>query len=548
MKKWFVFSLIVSSVIFTSLSLYAGGVSAKSCKAVVQGQLAFEEKYNLEELRQKWDKLSEKEKQFYRREHIYSADPVGLAEVQRRPKEMTSGDHADTVGVVNQGDVRLDNADPSIVQQIVYPDGTVKFRVGTSGHFFMEFDNPVDAYRGGIKKVSRSRGFYQDGTEFKGPYHPAAWPWDVVIYRNRDGEQIALGGVMRQPAPGQLPNVAEHNPSRSRTWGIVNHVKKADGTWEERVTFYKPVHDFNRRGGGHQGWELHGYGGVLKTVFNPLKGYNEPLVDKDGFYELDYERVKTAKTVDGRSMPWETNLFTRKMHPSLKTTVGPEVEIMPIKNPKTGDYFIGSRRGQNGKVDGYLLEGGNFFRSLTESIDLTVFSGGDYVSRYGIFMGQKKYDETTYQPIVDRDGELIDFADTLNLRKIFNGNWVGRGLIEIAPTDALLKAIAEKRAVVYDEQPGKVYDRKTHKLIYEASKHLWLRFHYLDLSTLPEGYSGDGWAPSYEIFVQLARLVAQVPVKLVKDKKGQYYPVLDVEPKFRFMYEKPRAISTSKAS
>jgi hypothetical protein len=67
-----------------------------------------------------------------------------------------------------------------------------------------------------VRTGHRSRGFYKDGPEMTGAYHNEAWPWDVVIYKNDLGEWIALGGVMEQPEPGQLPNVARDNRTRSR--------------------------------------------------------------------------------------------------------------------------------------------------------------------------------------------------------------------------------------------------------------------------------------------------------------------------------------------
>lgn len=448
-----------------------------------------------------WARLSPAEKIAYRHKHMLSMDPAGKA-IERRPKILTTGDRKDAAANMDPQDVRIDTADPSLVMPITYPNGVTKYRINFSGHRYIEADTVEELYRGGAKKVLRARGFYKDGTEMVGPYHNASWPWDVVIYRNEANENIALGGAMVQAEPGKLPNVAEHNKTRSRWWGKVQHVEIAPGQYEERIIWQEPVHDFNKSP-AHTGWEYHGYGGTLLTKFNAKKGIHEPVKNERGNYTLFYERVLEEKRDGDYARPWITTQFAREMDPSLKFTVGPEVMVTDITSPITGKYYEATRRGTAEHVEGYLAEGGNVLIERKHGAMLKAWSGNDYVRRYGIFLdylpkGQQI--KGSFIPVMDEKGEMVDFAAKLNLRKLLNATWVGRPQMEYDPTGQL-----------------------------------WLRFHFVDIKTIPKGGPIEGW-PSAEQFPEYARTSAQIPVKITYDQNGKPSIELDIHPEFRFMY------------
>lgn len=451
---------------------------------------------------QKWKALTLKEKEEYRRNHMLARDN-SASRTERRPKRLTTGSRNDADKNMDMADVRIDTADPSLVMPITYPDGKTKFRINFSGQRFIEVDDANMFYKGGVFKVHRSRGFYKDGTEMVGPYHNASWPWDVVIYKNDAGENIALGGSMVQVKPGQLPNVAEHNFTRSRWWGEVKHSEIAPGKFEERIIWQGPIHDFNTA--PHKDWVYHGYGGTLLTKFNSKTKIHEPIKNARGNYSLFYERVTEQKVgPDGRPYPWVTTLFMRDMDPSMKFTVGPEHLVTSITSPTTNKYFEATRRGTPSNPEGYLAEGGNVLIESKRDILLKVWSGNDYVRKYGIYLDYQpaaKGGDSTFTPVIDKNGELIDFATTLNLRKLLNATWLGRPQME-----------------------------------YDPGGNLWLRFHFVDIKTIPDGGPVEGW-PSAEQFPNYARTSAQVPIKIIYDNAGIPKIELDIDPEYRHIYE-----------
>lgn len=437
-----------------------------------------------------------------RRKNMFLRDADDSAPIERRIKILVSGLRKHAVDSIDPADVRIDFADPSLVMPITYPNGVTKYRINASGLRYIEADQPNDFYRGGVFKVQRSRGFYADGTEMRGAYHNEAWSWDVVTYKNDKGQTIALGGTMAQPEPGALPNVANHNSSRSRWYGTVEHVETSPGTFEERIIWQAPVHDFNRT--PHTDWNYHGYGGTLLTKWNAKSKLHEPVKLQNGNHLLFYERVTEQKTrADGTKLPHVTTMFSREMDPSLTTTVGKEYLATDIKSKVTGKYFKATKRGKADENDGYLAEGGNVF--VTQSGEyLKTFSANDYVRQYGIYLDYlpKGSDpRKTFKPVVDDKGELIDFAAKLNLREIMHGTWVGRPQLERDPQ-------------------GK----------------LWMKFHFVPIESIPKGAPVEGW-PTAEDFVKYGRITAMAPVKIVTDSKGQPNLELDIDQPFKHLYE-----------
>ena len=425
------------------------------------------------------------------------------SKIERRPKIITTGERVRSAPNMDPMDIKIDSADPSLIMPIIYPDGTKKYRINFSGLRYVEYDDIAGFYRGGPHIVKRSRGFYADGTEMTGPYHNASWPWDVVIYRNDKGENIALGGVMKQPAPGKLPNVADNNPTRSRWWGKVKHVEVSPGQYEEHIIWQGPVNDFNRNEPFM--WNYHGYGGTLLTKFNPVTGEHELVKNKKGNYILFYERVTEQKqNAQGIWMPWVTNLFMREMAPSMKTTVGPEIEVTNMKKPD-GTFYEATRRGGAHETTGYLAEGGNVLLERDHKFVIKAFSGNDYVRRYGIYLDYLppgKEIDGHFKSVTDAKGELVDFATELGLREMFHGTWLGRPQFE-----------------------------------YDPNGKLWLRFHYVPIDSLPAGLPIEGW-PTAEQYLVYGRIAAQVPVKITVDSQGRPKIELDIDPEFQHMFDR----------
>ncbi len=418
--------------------------------------------------------------------------------IERREKILTNGERASAAPDMDIEDIRIDSADPSLVMPIHYGNGITKYRINFSGMRYIETDHPGDFFRGGVRHVEHSRGFYADGTEMTGPYHNASWPWDVVIYKNDQGENIALGGVMKQPGPGLLPNVQENNRTRSRWWGKVKHVVNSNGKLEEHIIWQGPVHDFNQNNDPNS-WLLHGYGGTLLTKFNPATGENELVKNKRGNYILFYERVTEEKEMpNGIKMPWVTTMFSREMDPSMTHTVGEEVPVTSVKSAVTQDYFKAMRRGDENQTDGYLAEGGNVLMDLQTHSYVKAFSANDYTREYGIYLDylpKGSNPQSLFKPVVDKNGELIDFATKMHLRELMHATWLGRP-----------------------------------QLIHSPDGKLWLLFHFVPVETIPPGGPFQGW-PTKEAFVKYGRITAMVPVRL-ETLNEQPNLVLDIDPRF----------------
>jgi hypothetical protein len=430
------------------------------------------------------------------RAKMFSRDKDLSKPIERRIKILVSGLRKDAVDSIDPADQKIDFADPSLTMPITYPNRVTKYRINASGLRYIEADKPEDFFRGGVFKVQRSRGLYPDGSEMRGAYHNEAWSWDVVTYKNVNGEQIALGGTMKQPISGGLPNVAEHNFSRSRWWGYVKHTEIAPGQYEERIEWQGPVHDFNR--GETVDWNFHGYGGTLMTKWNPRTKIHEPIHLKNGNFLLFYERVTEQKRLaDGRLVPYVTKMFSREMDPTLKTTVGEEVEATEIISPVTKKYFEATKRGLPHDDEGYLAEGGNVFVN-DDGVVLKAFSGNDYTRRYGIYLDylpKGHNPKSKFTPVIDRHGQLIDFASEMGLRELMHGTWVGRPQLEKAPD-------------------GKI----------------WMKFHFVPIESIPAGAPVEGW-PTSEQFLQYGRITAMAPVVITYDEHGQPQLKLDIDKK-----------------
>jgi hypothetical protein len=416
-------------------------------------------------------------------------------QIERRPKIVTTGLPQDSFGL-NLQESSVDTADPSLTLPIVYPNGVKRYRTSYSGMRFSEFSTPEGVLKREHVKVTRSRGFYKDGTEMTGPYHLAAWPWDAVIHKNNLGQQIALGGVMEQPRSGVLPSVREHNYSRSRWWGIVKHIQVAPGVYEEHIYWQGPVNEFNVGQGARGSWMLHGYGGTLRARFNPQTREYELVKTKNGNYILDYERVSEERTgPNGEKFPWVTQMYSREFDPSLTKAIGPEFLSLSYISPKTLNPFRASRRGEE-DATGYLIEGGNVHFDLETGITIKAFSAGDYVRDYGIYLSYQPRGAdplSQMMPVMDANGELIDFASTMGLRELMDATWVGRPLIEYAPDGS----------------------------------GLWLKFHFVPKTSLPPTAPITGW-PSEEDFIKIGRITAEVPIKITYDHKGLPHLELDI--------------------
>lgn len=484
--------ILIRSIIWASLFLLVLPAFAQAGPAQCRSLF----KINLSMSETRWASLPVNEKKDYRK--LEMSLPSESGSIERRPHRKTSGDRIDAADNMDPADIRIDTADPSLVMPITYPNGVTKYRINFSGLRYIEANTPAELFMAGIKKVQRSRGFYKDGTEMVGAYHNDAWPWDVVIYKNDFGELIALGGVMEQQVPGQLPKVSDHNQTRSRWWGKVSHVEKSPGVFEEHIIWQGPVHDFNIA--GHKGWNYHGYGGTLVTQFNPKSGIHEPIKNQNGNYTLMYERVTEEKN----GLPWITTTFMREIDPSLTKTVGPEMDVTNIHSPKTGKIFSAFRRGDDHHTSGYLREGDNVLKVIQNNQFIKAGSGNDYVRKYGIYLDYREPGSGLYgkyKNVVDHKGELIDFATTLGLREMVDGTWIGRP-----------------------------------QLNYDPQGNLWLSFHFVPKDTIPLNAPVEGW-PSAEDFPHYARITAMVPVKIVHDKKGQPHIVKDIDAKFSYRYE-----------
>ena len=462
--------------------LARAGATSRSCIAVFAGEHQ-NAKQGVSELRiSRRDQRIDSNRAALIRANMFTKDSSTSGPVERRIKVLVSGNRKNAVSTIDPADKKIDFADPSLTMPITYPNDVTKYRINASGLRYIEADRAEDFLRGGIFHVQRSRGFYPDGTEMRGAYHNEAWSWDVVTYQNAKGEWIALGGTMKQPKAGELPTVAKDNPTRSRWWGLVKHVEITPGNYEEQIHWQGPIHDFNRV--QRDGWDRHGYGGTLLTKWNPESKIHEPVRLKNGNFLIFYERVTQQKKMpDGRLVPYVTTMFSREMDPTLKNAVGPETLATEIISPVTGTYLEATKRGLPHEDEGYLAEGGNVFASETGEY-LKVFSGNDYVRKYGIYLDYlpKGSDpQSTFKTVVDESGELIDFATTTGLREIMRGTWIGRPQLEKAPD-------------------GK----------------LWMKFHFVPLESIPKGGPVEGW-PTARQFVEYGRITAIAPVKITHD-------------------------------
>jgi hypothetical protein len=417
--------------------------------------------------------------------------------IQRRIKILTDGTSSNP-----ESPFIVDSPDPSMILPIRYPNNETRFRINFTGMFYIEAENPETFFRGGIFTIQHSRGFYEDGTEMELLYDGSASPWDVVIYENDDGEQIAFGGVMPQPEKGKLPDLSM-NATRSRWWGTVSHRKLKSGGYEEKIYWQAPLHDFNRQD-REEVWEGHGYGGILLTKFDEAQGFHVPEKMPNGNFLMFYERVAEEKEAPDRGvLPWITTLFSRELTPDLKSSTGPEHLTSSVISPITNDYFDAVCRGDRAE-NGFLIEGASILFEKDRGQWIKSFSANEFTGRYGIYLDYLPPGadpRELFNPVMDRKGELIDFASVLHLREILKATWVGRPVLEYAPD-------------------GK----------------LWLRFHFVPTDLLPKGAPHEG-LPPYELWGSYPRFIAQVPVKIEYSREGVPTLAWDLDDEFSWQNE-----------
>jgi hypothetical protein len=143
-----------------------------------------------------------------------------------------------------------------------------------------------------------------------------------------------------------------------------------------------------------------------------------------------------------------------------------------------------------------LAEGASVIRELERGYLIKSFSAGEFSGRYGIYLDYlpgSADPHLQFRPAVDETGELVDFADRLDLRELLNATWVGRPVLEYAP-DA----------------------------------RLWLRFHFVPIDILPDGAPIEG-LPPFELWGSYPRFIAQVPVRIEYDQNGAPDLELDLD-------------------
>lgn len=166
--------------------------------------------------------------------------------------------------------------------------------------------------------------------------------------------------------------------------------------------------------------------------------------------------------------------------------------------PVTHNPFKSTIRGDQSHPSGYLAEGGNVLIEKKTGMVIKAFSANDFVGRYGIYLDYLPAGEnlkSTFKPVIDQSGELIDFASTMNLRELLDATWLGRPQLEYAPD-------------------GK----------------LWMKFHFVPIQSIPPGFPVEGW-PTPEQFVGYGRIAAEAPVKIVFNSDGVPHLELDIDPK-----------------
>lgn len=400
-------------------------------------------------------------------------DPPGTGLPLRTIKTLTSGLHEHSDGTIDPREPAIDTADPSAPFTLTLPNGKRVVRIYFSGLRFLESDTLDDILKGGTQTVRRIRGFYADGTEMTGLYHQDYFPWDPELHVLDDGTMIAHGGVAPQPGPGQLPPPVRGNVGRTRMWAKVKFFEREPGKYEEHWIFQGSLF-------GHEptfdNWvtnkHFHNYGATLFRW--PDGSY---VRDEAGKYIMVYERV----TEERDRLPWNTEVFAVKVDPSLTTTVGPSVLVQSTRRAD-GSFFKVSER--DGGRKGYLLEGG---RPIAVKFEggyrwIIAMSGGDFVSdRYGIKLAFSQNDQpiSAYSPVVDANGEMIDFA--IVLRCVLNATW----------------------------GPGRP------SLFYDDHGRMWMAMHFISKDQIPDGEVKSGWPRTMEEFTRRHRRAAVVPVKIV---------------------------------
>ncbi len=423
--------------------------------------------------------------------------------IERRIKILTTG-RSDI-----ESEFLIDSPDPSVVHRVRYPNNTWGYRISFTGMFYIEAPSPKIFYQGGDFKILKSAGQYPDGTKMDFSYDGYASPWDTIIYQNTTGENIAFGGMMEQQTGGVLPEL-DFNWTRSRWWGTVQHIKNANGHYDETIhwqrSLTRPADELNEFN-----WLGHSYGGTLLSHFDAKSQMLLPLLSAENNFTFFYETV----TSDLHSMPWETSIVAKQLHGSLKKTLGEtKLSVSPQKSDSSDffethhqnddqAYYHAASRGENAQ-NGYLVEGPQVMVHEPTGVLLQTFSAGDFTGRYGMYLAFLPYafdPLSRFEPAVDKYNELVDFAESLHLRDILQATWMGRPALDVDP-----------------------------------DQNLWLRFHFVPVDILPPGAPIEGHPP-YEYLGSYPRYAAQIPVKIVFDKQNRPAIEWDLDPEFAHQKE-----------
>jgi hypothetical protein len=302
-------------------------------------------------------------------------------------------------------------ADPAAPVRLVNSEGHSVIRMLFTHLHYIEAPSLHQLLSRKHQTVRAIRAFYADGTEMK-----FSLPWDPEVHKHDDGTRIGHAGVVPQRWPGDQPTRTE-NSARTRMWAVIKNIRLPDGRVEEQWHFQESLFQhtptFDR-------WisenHFHNYGGSLFKW--PDGSYAR---DEDGNYIMVFEAV----TEERDHLPWKTEVFVTKINKSLTRNVGEVRKIFAterLSSPKRPYKFALRSGGKRGS----LLEGGRpvaiGFRGQWRWV--IALSGGDFWSKkYGVgFLVSAGSDPLgPYNPVLDADGELVDFAT--QLRCVLNGKW-----------------------------------------------------------------------------------------------------------------------------
>jgi hypothetical protein len=329
---------------------------------------------------------------------------------------------------------RSEPADPFVD---VLPSGTVHlYGTGPRGrdgrHGYLEFESLADLLAGG-KAHPRSL------TLVPGLSGPGAQPWDLMVHRWPDGQEVLYGGVM---LPTGRRSVHAQWPTDNWTRRIYAFRRDEQGRW---VMHDQPL--FNAITPGQAPTMIgHAYGHHFKTILRQTP--SGPSEETWLFHEEVSRQIQTRK---GPRLV--TELFARKMIDPF--TASPErVKLLGVGDPPR----FGAR--ENGD---FLLEGPRPFETTLggEAYHFITFSSADFANdRYDIHFAYRRGDGIgEYKPFLRRgaDGrdELTPFAERLKLKHGLS--WVGRAHVIRTPDGGLAAVFHGVRKLI---RPGVDYSGK----------------------------------------------------------------------------------------